>query len=227
MSKRGRSRPGAGPEQTTQPETTQPEQTAQPEQRIQPEQTVQPEQATQPEQTRQQEQTTGPGDGDRNGATASQDTIAELETTITGLETRIADLADQRLRAVADLDNVRKRCAGQVSRAETDTQASVARQWLPVVDNLERALEHAQAEPGVIIEGIRAIRDQALSVLAQLGFPRRDDLGSSFDPGRHEAVAARADAAARDGSVIEVVRPGYGDGGRQLRPAQVVVAKAE
>ena len=122
---------------------------------------------------------------------------------------------------------MRKRCAAQVRTAEADAVAREAAQWLPVVDNLERALEHAQADPGSIIEGVRAVRDQATSLLAQLGFPRRDDLGVAFDPARHEALAARPDPAAPEGSVVEVVRPAYGDDDRQLRPAQVIVAKAD
>jgi len=140
---------------------------------------------------------------------------------------RIAELEDQRLRALADLDNARKRCASQVSRTEAETRAGVARLWLPVVDNLELALQHAKADPDSIVEGIRAVREQAMSVLAQLGFARRDDLGTRFDPKRHEAVASRADPGAPDGSIVEVVRPGYGDKESQLRPAQVVVAKAD
>jgi molecular chaperone GrpE len=140
---------------------------------------------------------------------------------------RIAELADQRLRALADLDNARKRCASQVSRTEAETRARVARLWLPVVDSLELALQHAEADPDSIVEGIRAVREQAMSVLASLGFARRDDVGASFDPSRHEAVASRADSGAPDGSVIEVVRPAYGEQDSQLRPAQVVVAKAD
>ena len=140
---------------------------------------------------------------------------------------RIAELEDQRIRALADLDNARKRCASQISRTEAETRARVARLWLPVVDNLELALQHAQADPGSIVAGIRAIREQALGVLAQLGFARRDDLGAGFDPARHEAVASRADTGAPDGSVIEVIRPAYGEKDGQLRPAQVVVAKAD
>jgi len=140
---------------------------------------------------------------------------------------RIADLEDQRLRAVADLDNLRKRCARQVTEAREQARAEVARQWLPVVDNLERALAHAQADPAVILDGVRAVREQALQVLAGLGFPRRDDLGAGFDPSRHEAVATRPDPDAPEGSVVEVLQPGYGNGDRQLRPARVVVAKAD
>ncbi|HTV98788.1 MAG TPA: nucleotide exchange factor GrpE [Streptosporangiaceae bacterium] len=139
---------------------------------------------------------------------------------------RIAELEDQRLRALAELDNMRKRCARQVSEARERAQADIAERWLPVVDNLDRALEHTQADPASIVDGIQAVRRQALDLLAGLGFPRRDDLGSSFDPNRHEAIATRPDPDAAEGSVVEVVRPGYGDGGRQLRPAQVIVAKA-
>jgi molecular chaperone GrpE len=138
---------------------------------------------------------------------------------------RIAELEDQRLRALADLDNFRKRCASQVSAARAETRAEVAARWLPVVDNLERALDHAHADPGSIVEGIKAVLAQAMGVLSQLGFPRRDDLGAPFDPARHEAIAAVSETDAPAGSVIDVVRPAYGEGDRQLRPAQVVVAK--
>ncbi len=141
---------------------------------------------------------------------------------------RIGELEDQRLRALADLENLRKKCASQVSQVRADTQAQVTAQWLPVVDNLERALAHAHADPRSIIEGVTAVRDQAMGVLTQLGFPRRDDdLGETFDPARHEAVASRDASGAPDGSVVEVVRPAYGAGDRQLRPAQVIVAKAD
>jgi molecular chaperone GrpE len=144
-----------------------------------------------------------------------------------GAAGRIAELEDQRLRALADLDNLRKRCASQVSRAGAEATAQVARQWLPVLDNLDLALKHADADPGSIVEGIRAVRQQALGVLAGLGFERRNDLGSRFDPALHEAVASRPDPDAPDDSVVEVLRPAYGDGDRQLRPAQVIVARTE
>ncbi len=153
--------------------------------------------------------------------------LAELEARLAGLQARLAEAEDQKLRALADLDNLRKRYAAQVERAEADARAQVARQWLPVVDNLERALEHAAADPRTIVEGIQAVRQQALGVLASLGFPRRDDTGATFDPARHEAVAATYDPRVPPGTVVQVVRPGYGEADRQLRPAQVVVAKAD
>ena len=153
--------------------------------------------------------------------------LADLDARLAGLQARLAEAEDQKLRALADLDNLRKRCAAQVERAEADARTQVARQWLPVVDNLERALEHAAADPRTIVEGIQAVRQQALGVLASLGFPRRDDTGATFDPARHEAVAATYDPRVPPGTVVQVVRPGYGEPDRQLRPAQVVVAKAD
>jgi molecular chaperone GrpE len=103
----------------------------------------------------------------------------------------------------------------------------VARQWLPVVDNLDLALAHAEADPESIVEGVRAVRDQAVDVLARLGFPRRDDRGARFDPARHEAIASRPDPGAGADLVAEVVRPAYCEGDHQLRPAQVVVARPD
>ena len=167
-----------------------------------------------------------PDDAAANGQPDGTGEDAGGGTAIPDLLDRIAELEDLRRRALADLDNLRKRCAAQVARAEAETRAGVAREWLPVVDNLERALAHSSADPAAIIDGIRAVREQALSVLSRLGFPRRDDTGATFDPVRHDAVAARADPGADDGSVVEVVRPAYGEGDHQLRPAQVVVARS-
>jgi len=137
---------------------------------------------------------------------------------------RIAQLEDGWRRAAAELDNFRKRCAKDLVRAREQERARTAAGWLPVVDNLERALEHASSDPEQIIEGVRAVHQQALSVLASLGFPRRDDTGKAFDPALHEAVGTVADKELVPGTVAHVVRPGYGRDDEILRPAAVVVA---
>jgi molecular chaperone GrpE len=154
-----------------------------------------------------------PPDG---GADAAA-TVAELRAQVTRLE-------DQWRRASADLENYRKRVARESAQQRADERARVAAEWLPVLDNLERALEHSASDPSSILVGVQAVRDQALAVLARLGFPRHAEVGAAFDPARHEAVATIADPDAPPGTVVHVVRPGYGDGERQLRPASVVVA---
>jgi molecular chaperone GrpE len=160
-------------------------------------------------------------------AAGAQDTGAAGADTVTELKDRVAELENLWRRALADADNMRKRHAREIGRAQEGAQAQVARELLPVLDNLDRALEHAGTDPGAIIEGVRTVRDQAADLLSRLGFPRRDDLGARFDPARHDAVGTRHDAAAEPGTVVEVVQPAYGDGERQLRPALVVVAKGD
>jgi molecular chaperone GrpE len=137
---------------------------------------------------------------------------------------QIADLEDAWRRTAAELDNFRKRCARDVVRSREQERAAVASRWLPVVDNLERALEHAAADPDSVVEGVRAVLAQATGVLADLGYPRRDDIGRPFDPALHEAVSTVSGEDLVPGTVAQVVRPGYGTDDRPLRPAAVVVA---
>jgi molecular chaperone GrpE len=137
---------------------------------------------------------------------------------------RVAELEDSWRRTAAELDNHRKRTTKDVERARKQERARVAVAWLPVLDNLERALDHASAEPDQVIEGVRAVLRQALATIGDLGFPRRDDVGRPFDPAVHEAVGTVADDQLVPGTVAEVVRPGYGTDDEILRPSAVVVA---
>jgi molecular chaperone GrpE len=133
----------------------------------------------------------------------------------------------QLLRALADLDNLRKRYERQLATASRAERARVTSLWLPVVDDLERALQHSDGDGdgGPMAEGLRAVYEHAVSVLAGLGFVRFDDVGRPFDPARHEAVGA-IDADAPPGRIVATVRPGYEDGDEVIRPARVVVARA-
>jgi molecular chaperone GrpE len=136
----------------------------------------------------------------------------------------LADMDVQLRRALADLDNLQKRFAREVARERAAERARVASEWLPVVDNLELALEHADNASAGLVEGVRAVHDQAIAVLARLGFPRFLDLGALFDPRRHEAVGS-VESDAPKGSVVATVRPGYGTNEQILRPAAVIVAQ--
>ena len=138
---------------------------------------------------------------------------------------RIAELEDRWRRALADLDNHRKRTVRALDRERQEERAKVSAAWLPVLDDLERALEHAEADPGTVVQGVRAVLEHARQVIERLGYPRRDDEGEPFDPARHEAVSTVSGSGAPDGTVVWVVLPGYGEGAAQLRPARVVVAK--
>jgi molecular chaperone GrpE len=138
------------------------------------------------------------------------------------------DYEDRWRRALADLDNARKRHARDLVRDRAAERDRVAAAFLPVLDTIDLALQHAGAEPDAIIAGVHAVRDQALAILAGLGYPRQDDTGVPFDPARHEVigVVSPEEAGLPSGSVAEVVRPGYGEPDRQLRPASVTVTRA-
>lgn len=137
---------------------------------------------------------------------------------------RIAELENAWRRTAAELDNFRKRCARDVRLGREQERAAVAASWLPVLDNLERALEYAASDSGAVVEGVRAVLAQAVGVLADLGYPRRDDAGRAFDPAVHDAIGTVSDEEMVPGTVAQVVRPGYGPDDRILRPAAVVVA---
>jgi molecular chaperone GrpE len=136
-----------------------------------------------------------------------------------------AELHDRLQRTQADLDNLRKRQARDRAQALAAERSAVAGAWLPVLDNLERALEHAEADPTAIVAGVRAVHDQAVELLARLGYPRQDEVGVPFDPTRHEVVTVVDEPDAGPGTVVRVLRPGYGEADRQLRPQAVAVSR--
>ncbi|WP_326613777.1 nucleotide exchange factor GrpE [Streptomyces scopuliridis] len=137
----------------------------------------------------------------------------------------LAEAQDAWRRALADLDNLRKRHARELEGVREAERARTAAEWLPVLDHLELALTHARADPTSIVQGVEAVRDQAVDVLARLGYPRQEESGVPFDPNRHEVVRVVDDPDTEPGTVVEVLRPGYGDDGRQLRPMAVAVSR--
>ncbi|MFI1328982.1 nucleotide exchange factor GrpE [Streptomyces sp. NPDC020845] len=159
----------------------------------------------------------GPGPDAAGGPAPPEDEYA----------TALAELEDRWRRALADLDNLRKRHARELERERAAERARTATALLPVIDNLELALSHAEADPAAIVEGVKAVRDQAVGALARLGYARQDETGVPFDPARHEVVGVVDDPEAEPGTVVQVLRPGYGDTDNQLRPVAVAVAKRE
>jgi molecular chaperone GrpE len=171
---------------------------------------------------------TGVADDETSGTgatNAADESTGERPVTDPRAQAQITELDDRWRRAVAELENFRKRVARDADQQRASERSRVAAEWLPVLDNLELALQHAESDPTAIISGIEAVREQAMAVLSRLGFPRRDDVGEAFDPARHEAVASVEDDSVPAGTVVQVLRPGYGTEGQPLRPASVVVAK--
>ena len=143
------------------------------------------------------------------------------------VDARVATLEDRWRRAVADRDNLQKRVARDIERANVAERARIAAELVPVLDNLDRALEHSvndDEQADGVMEGVRAVRDQLVGIVTRLGYPRHDDLGAAFDPSLHEALSTVPANDAADGSVVAVIRPRYGEGDQLLRPAGVVVA---
>lgn len=138
---------------------------------------------------------------------------------------RAAEWEERCKRATADLENARKRHARELQEVRSVERARVVSSWLPIIDNLDLALSHADADPKSIIDGVRAVRAQAVELLASMGYPRQEDDGVPFDPNRHEVVGVVKDAQIPPDVVVQVLRPGYGIGNRQLRPAAVTVAR--
>jgi len=132
---------------------------------------------------------------------------------------------DRYLRAVAELDNVRKRAARDVEKARRYGLERLAQALLPVIDSLEAGLASAeQATAEALLDGKRATMRLMNSALEQVGIKELDPHGEPFDPALHEAMAVAPSDNAEPGTVIEVFQKGYSIHDRLLRAARVVVA---
>jgi molecular chaperone GrpE len=139
------------------------------------------------------------------------------------------DYKDLYLRAAAEADNVRKRARRDVDAAQARGVARLARELLPSLDNLDRALAHAEAEEADeehhLTKGIRLVQQELQAALTRVGIEPYSPQGEAFDPHVHEAVAQQpAPDGAAPGTVIQVYQPGYRYKDEVLRPAKVVVA---
>ncbi len=138
------------------------------------------------------------------------------------------DYRDQYLRAMAELDNVRKRARRDVGQAEARGIAKLARELLPAIDNFARALDAAEAVPENrdhhLTDGIRLVQNELLGALARVGIEPDSPKGQPFDPHCHEAIAQTPVEGAASGTIVEVYSQGYRYRDDVLRPAKVVVA---
>jgi molecular chaperone GrpE len=128
-------------------------------------------------------------------------------------------------RTQADFENYRKRVGRESASAQTRGCILLAKELLPALDNLDRALE-AAAKDDPLLEGVRLVRSELSAALARTGIESFSPAGEVFDPAVHEAVATSEQGAdgAAGGTVVEVFQPGYRLGETIIRPARVVVA---
>ncbi len=158
-------------------------------------------------------------------------------------------------RTQADFENYRKRAARESAAAQRRGVSKLAKELLPALDNLDRALEEAggaagaggvavagpgagSAEEGTtgaakgiagrsdpLLEGVRLVRSELAAALARVGIESFSPEGEPFDPAEHEAMAQQPVEGAESGTVVEVYQPGYRCDGTIIRPARVVVAE--
>ena len=133
-------------------------------------------------------------------------------------------LQDRLLRTAAEFDNYRKRMDRERRELSEYTAGEVMSEVLPIIDNLERALQAADADDP-LRKGVELIHRQMLDMLRKRGVKPIDALGKDFDPNFHQAVIHEASAEHREGEVMEELQRGYVVGDRLLRPAMVKVAK--
>ena len=134
-------------------------------------------------------------------------------------------LQDRLLRTAADFDNYRKRVDRDRREVADMAVADAVQDLLPIIDNLERALQAQGGDADSLRKGVELIHKQALDLLRKRGVTTIEALGADFDPNRHQAVVHEASDEHREGEVMQELQRGYVLGERLLRPAMVKVAK--
>jgi len=154
-------------------------------------------------------------------AQAPRSEVAELRR-------QLDEKHDRLLRALADAENTRRRAQRERDEFAKYATESLLRDLIPVLDNLDRALDAARAAGTAanLVEGVELIQRELLKVLERAGVTRYSAVGQPFDPTRHEAIARVVSGQAAPNTVVSEQLPGYLLHDRVLRPALVVVAAA-
>jgi molecular chaperone GrpE len=155
------------------------------------------------------------------------------EGSLDALTKEAAEAKDRMLRTLAEMENLRKRTAREVSDARAYAISGFARDVLDIADNLQRALDavpaeaRAAAEPGLkaLIEGVELTERSLHNALEKHGVRKFDPAGEKFDPNVHQAMYEVPDSSVPAGTIAQVIQAGYMIGERVLRPALVGVAK--
>jgi molecular chaperone GrpE len=159
---------------------------------------------------------------------SSKEGVADLEAALQKARAEAAENYDRLLRVSADFENYKKRVAKEKSDLIRYGNDELIKELLPVIDNLERALGHANAEGNEegIRSGVEMTLQQFLGILQRFGVMPIAAEGEPFDPTKHEAVMEQATGDYDPGHVVAELQKGYLLNDRLVRPAKVVVAKA-
>ncbi len=158
-----------------------------------------------------------------------QQKINELELALAAAQSTVADQKDSVIRAKAEVDNVRRRSAQDVEKARKFALEKFASELLPVVDNMERAIENIDSEneaQKAISEGIELTLQSFLSAIEKFGVKAVDPKDQPFNPELHQAMSMQEVEGVAPNTVIAVMQKGYELNGRLIRPAMVMVSKA-
>jgi molecular chaperone GrpE len=168
------------------------------------------------------------GNTNPEAATGKADSppVVEMEEALANLQEDLRRAEEAYLRAVADLRNYRRRVSQELQREREAGKASVIEDILPVLDNFERTLDAGKAGASLetLLEGVQLIERQLRAALERHGLRPIEAEGQPFDPELHEAVVTETSDDA-EGTILEVLEPGYLLGDRVVRPAKTKVSK--
>ena len=149
----------------------------------------------------------------------------ELKKKLEDKEKESTSNYDKYLRAVAELDNYRKRAAREKTEIIKYGKEDVIKDILPFMDSLDRALEHDNGDVKAFKDGVALIQEQLLSCLKKHGVERIETAGKDFDPNFHEALMQIESDQHEDNKIVSEMEKGYLLNGRLLRPSRVCVCK--
>lgn len=176
-----------------------------------------------------QEQTVETDAQATEGLTVDEARIHELEAALAVAEATVAEQKDTVLRAKADADNARRRAEGEVDKARKFALERFAGELLPVIDNLERALQVIDTQDENLkpmAEGVEITLKSFMSTVEKFGMTIVDPQGETFNPEHHQAMSMQESAEHAPNTVMAVMQKGYLLNGRLLRPAMVMVSRA-
>ncbi|WP_336942101.1 nucleotide exchange factor GrpE [Vibrio cholerae] len=154
--------------------------------------------------------------------------IAQLEAALLVSEERVKEQQDSVLRARAEVENMRRRSEQEVDKARKFALSRFAEELLPVIDNLERAIQAADGEVEAfkpLLEGVELTHKTFVDTIAKFGLKEINPHGEAFNPEFHQAMSIQESAEHEPNTVMFVMQKGYELNGRVLRPAMVMVSK--